>query len=151
MSKPEVAIAILYQRGQFLMQLRDDIPGIAAPGLWGFFGGHIEPGETPETAVVREVAEEIGYLIPVAPTKVTVMETEQVIRHIYAAPLVVELSSLQLHEGWDFALVSPQAIASGEKYSPIAQQVRRLSSPHQEILLNFIEGSLIDWRNMPSG
>lgn len=39
-----VAIAIIHQDGKYLMQLRDDLPTIAYPGVWGFFGGHIEPG-----------------------------------------------------------------------------------------------------------
>ena len=29
------------------------------PNSWAFFGGHIEPGETPEQAVVREAREEL--------------------------------------------------------------------------------------------
>ncbi len=32
-------------------------------GLWNGVGGHIEQGETPVTAVIREVAEETSYLI----------------------------------------------------------------------------------------
>jgi len=38
---PEVSIVILYQNDQYLMQLRDNIPHIAAPGCWGLFGGHL--------------------------------------------------------------------------------------------------------------
>ena len=32
-------------------------------GLWNGVGGHIEPGETPRQAIIREVAEETGYII----------------------------------------------------------------------------------------
>lgn len=32
----------------------------SAYGLWGLPGGHIEPGETPKAAVLREIQEELG-------------------------------------------------------------------------------------------
>lgn len=47
--------------GRFLFQLRDDIPGIVMPGRWGFFGGHVEAGEDCETAIIREVQEEVSF------------------------------------------------------------------------------------------
>ena len=51
----EVALAMLERDGCWLMQLRDDIPGIVAPGCWGLFGGHLDPGETAEQALQREL------------------------------------------------------------------------------------------------
>lgn len=134
----EVAIAILHTADGFLMQLRDNIPGIIYPGCWGFFGGHLDPGETPEVAVKRELQEEIGYLPPVI-SEFRCYSDSQVIRHVFQAPLTVELDQLVLGEGWDLGLLTAQEISKGESYSHVAGQVRPLGRPHQQILLDFIE------------
>ncbi|MDE3080334.1 MAG: NUDIX hydrolase [Paracoccaceae bacterium] len=43
---------------------RDDIPSIPWPGHWDLPGGGREGRETPEACVLREVAEELGLLLP---------------------------------------------------------------------------------------
>jgi 8-oxo-dGTP pyrophosphatase MutT (NUDIX family) len=142
-SRPHVAIAILHQTQpdgslQFLMQLRDNIPGIAYPGYWGFFGGHIEPDESPDVAVVRELIEEIDYNPPsIHPFKV--YEGAQSIRHVYHAPFNTTLDALTLTEGWDMGLLTVDDIRRGDRHSDIAKQVRPIGEPHQRILLEFLE------------
>jgi 8-oxo-dGTP diphosphatase len=136
-----VAIAILYQQDKFLMQLRDNLPNIIAPGCWGLFGGHIEPGETPDIAVQREVLEEIGYKLPKF-AEFGCYQDEKVIRHVFHAPLLVELNQLVLNEGWDMGLLTPDDIRQGECYSSNAGEVRPLGVMHRRIMLDFIENNL---------
>ncbi len=135
-----VAIAILYQENKFLMQLRDNIPTIAAAGCWGLFGGHIEPGETPDVAVKREVLEEICYTLPPF-FEFGCYADDAVVRHVFHAPLLVELNQLVLNEGWDMGLLTPEDIRQGNCYSANAGEVRPLGAMHQRIMLDFIEKS----------
>ena len=51
-------MALVDGSGQVLMQRRR--AGGSHGGLWEFPGGKLEPGETPESATVREIAEELG-------------------------------------------------------------------------------------------
>ncbi|WP_413175740.1 NUDIX hydrolase [Anabaena azotica] len=136
---PQVAIIILCQNNKFLMQLRDNIPNIAAAGCWGLFGGHLEPGETPEIALVREVIEEINYELP-SFEKFGIYADEKIIRHVFKAQLSVGLDQLVLNEGWDMGLLTSEDIYRGSCYSPIAGEVRPLGIPHQRIMLDFING-----------
>lgn len=132
-----VALAILYQQGKFLLQLRDDIPTILYPGHWALFGGHLELGETPEEGLKRELVEEINYFV-LSPTKFRCYADSNLTRHVYHAPLTVPVDQLVLQEGWDLALVTPEAIRQGDYYSQKAEQVRPLGLPHQQILLDFL-------------
>ena len=59
-----VAAALVDGAGRVLVQRRP--PGKALAGLWEFPGGKLEPGETPEAALVRELEEEL--CVVVAPT-----------------------------------------------------------------------------------
>jgi 8-oxo-dGTP pyrophosphatase MutT (NUDIX family) len=54
-------VVLLRTDGAALLQQRDDIPGIADPGLWAFPGGHREDHETSEEAARREFLEETRY------------------------------------------------------------------------------------------
>lgn len=132
-----VAIAILYYQEKFLLQLRDNMPGIAYPGCWGLFGGHMELGETPDVAMQRELVEEIGY----TPSELTYFgqyPDPGVIRHVFHAPLTVSMQALELLEGWDMALFTLADIQRGDRYSERAGEVRPLGRPHQKILLDFL-------------
>jgi 8-oxo-dGTP diphosphatase len=68
MTKPrhhQIACAIVIDPlGRFLLQQRDDISGIINPGKVALFGGHCESGETYLQCIVRDMHEELSYLVP---------------------------------------------------------------------------------------
>lgn len=55
------ALALIDADGRVLIARR--LEGRAMAGLWEFPGGKLEPGETPEAAVIREAREELGIAI----------------------------------------------------------------------------------------
>ena len=59
--------AILLVDGRYALQLRDDRPDIAAPGLWGLFGGLLHPREKPEVGLARELSEELAINVQPGP------------------------------------------------------------------------------------
>lgn len=56
-----VAAALVASDGRVCLQRRPE--GKAHGGLWEFPGGKVEPGESPEAALVRELAEELGITL----------------------------------------------------------------------------------------
>ena len=123
----EVALAMLQKEDRWLLQLRDEDPKIVAPGCWGLFGGHLEPGESALIAIRRELDEEIGW----CPDQLNFWfrhQDEQRIVHVFTGKLNVPLQQLQLPEGQDMTLASPEQIRCGRLWSRKLNQERPLAS-----------------------
>jgi 8-oxo-dGTP diphosphatase len=92
-----VAIFFVNRRGEVLLRLRGDKPGLAFPNQWDTIGGAVEPGETHAEAAERETSEEIGIELK---GQVYWRQYQSVVLlHIYAAPLDVAAEDLVLTEG----------------------------------------------------
>ena len=117
--KPVATILPYRADGRILMQLRDEKAGIAFPGQWGFFGGTIEPGETPEAAARRELAEEVGILVEQFLSLGQARSPDvQAHTHAFACRLDTPREQLVLGEGMDMAWISLEEMLSGSCYSP---------------------------------
>ena len=72
-----VAVALYNEKGEILLAQRPE--GKQLAGLWEFPGGKVEPGETPEAALVRELQEELSITV-----KETELEPLTFASHTYA-------------------------------------------------------------------
>lgn len=98
----EVAAAVVWRDGRLLMTQRP--PGGPVGLQWEFPGGKVERGETPEQALIREIAEELG--VAAEPHEVMARE-----RHDYAHGTLVELVFIRATlASWDFT-TSPEVHA----------------------------------------
>ncbi len=99
-----VAALIVLDDGRYLMQLRDQKPGIFYPGHWGLFGGALDPGESVEEALVRELEEELS-LKGARGRYVTDLNFAfgpfgRIVRHFYEVPIsTADAGRLIIHEG----------------------------------------------------
>lgn len=55
------ACALVDADGRVLLTQRPE--GKSLAGLWEFPGGKVEPGETPEESLIRELREELGITV----------------------------------------------------------------------------------------
>ncbi len=64
-SSVDVAAAVIVEAGKILAARRR--PGLRLGGYWEFPGGKIEPGETPQQCLARELLEELGVTCRIGP------------------------------------------------------------------------------------
>lgn len=65
-----VVAGLIRRKDQFLLGFRPNEEPV--PSVWEFPGGKIEPGESPEDALIRELDEELGITVEVGPLRLSV-------------------------------------------------------------------------------
>lgn len=119
------AAALLVCGTRYLMQLRDDKPGILLPGHWALFGGSIDPGEDAVAAMRRELIEEVELtarkitaftemkiVLPLDPPRLDRMS-------FFVVPVDAgEIAAMVQHEGAGKRLFTPTALAREKRVAP---------------------------------
>ncbi len=112
-----VAVAMLDENLRILMHRRhrDAVHG----GLWEFPGGKIEPGETPESALVREIFEELGVELSENDLRPLSFASGQTAGSDFGRPLVILLYTCtrwagkpRCLEGEAIAWCAPESLSS---------------------------------------
>lgn len=99
----EVAVGILVDReGRYLLTSRP--AGKAYAGYWEFPGGKLEPGETVEQALRRELQEEIGVTIGDAPVwRDAMVDYPHALVHLQFCKVTTWSGELHMREGQHFS------------------------------------------------
>jgi len=99
----DVAVGVLVQpNGDFLLTSRP--PGKVYEHYWEFPGGKLEPGETVEQALRRELQEEIGITIgAVHPWRVELVDYPHALVRLNFCKVFDWTGELHMHEGQQFA------------------------------------------------
>jgi 8-oxo-dGTP diphosphatase len=111
--KQIAAIILENDKGEFLLYLRDNKPGIPFPNHWDLIGGHVEEGETPEEALVREFKEELDLdlkdYIFYKKYECLTGDAYENIKYIYSGKINLPIEKVTLLEG-----VRPQYFTRSE-------------------------------------
>lgn len=118
-------------RGAVLLQERDS-EAPRHPDQWSVPGGAVEPGETPEQAAHRELAEETELVL--GPGGLTWWRTERrvlpglgpVDHHLFTAAVDLTDADIVCHEGRRIVFVGPEHFASLDLTASAAHFLRRL-------------------------
>ena len=107
---PQAAGCIFYavNTGRVCVSQRSD--QVSMPGLWCTWGGAIDPGETPEVAVRREMKEEAGYRGSATLHPLLVYRAKNFTYHNFLAVVSKEFIPKLNWESWDYAWTSLDAI-----------------------------------------
>ena len=118
-SYKRVVVAFLHKNfDSYLLQLRDFNSSITYPGHWGAFGGTLEEGESPKTAIFRELTEEIGYSPKVFNLfRQTYKDEYKLNIYVFFSEIHISTHELNLMEGMDMGMFTKEEILTQNLYS----------------------------------
>jgi 8-oxo-dGTP diphosphatase len=137
----KVVVVFLHKNfNSYLLQLRDFKASIIYPGHWGAFGGAMEEGESPETAIYRELTEEIGH----SPKEFNFFrqaykDQHKLNVHMFYSEMSVSTSELNLMEGTDMGMFTKEEILTKNLYSQKLGKAFPVVPLLSEILDDFFE------------
>ena len=123
-----MAGVITDKRGRVLLARRG--PGRELAGLWEFPGGKVEPGESPEAALARELAEELGIQVEVgAPVMVVAHRTPSRLLRLDVRQIQSWRGTPKGCEGQGLAWVQPEKLGRYDMPAPDLPVVAALLQP----------------------
>ncbi|MGW8554860.1 NUDIX domain-containing protein [Streptomyces tubercidicus] len=128
--------------GEYLLHLRDEIPGVWEPGSWSLLGGGREPGDRSlEETIRRELWEEAGLdvpgLVPFAVEQARGSDGTTVPIQIFAGQWAGDPAALNLTEGVILHWFRPEVMPRLR----MAPSTRDLVHRHAELLRTGRDGS----------
>lgn len=134
--KQSVSSILISTDGEFILQQRENKPGIARPGMITNFGGGMEEGEKPLDAIIREIREELNIQLNEtdftylgSSVRKNPLSNNKYLAHLFVAR-DIEKDSLSLEEGEAIVYLKP-----GEPLDSL-----NLSPGTKEILSKFKKG-----------
>jgi mutator protein MutT len=128
-----VAVILNDNQERIALQLRERDQELN-PDRWSIFGGHIENGEKPEQAAMREIKEELS--VNLSPDKLKPLGKFVRENHAYSIfvyPVSQELDNAVLHEGLRWRWCYQEEIQKG------GVEGKRIVDYHAHFLLQFLE------------
>ncbi len=130
--KREVAALAIYryvgERLEFYLQMRTADASVN-PGLYDFFGGGLDAGETPSDALFREIKEELEY-VPVRHVYFSRYENATHINNLFMEEVDKDFeSAVVVHEGqYGKFMTLPEAIDTGTVFTQTQYILEQVSA-----------------------
>ncbi len=141
-------------RNAVLLFRRDDKPTIPFPNMLDILGGHVEAGETPDEAIVREMREELRDTRTQLPFELRkhqlfrrYVDARRCEQSIYYLEVDFETDDLELLEGRELVWLSAADLEQGRKlafdFEDVVREFFAFIEVHEKTKKRFVDESLL--------